>query len=100
MKNRHFSHLTSLALACALVSCAVLAGNEANPDAVELAPIPVPVEFSSDMDKPVAFDATATVTVECPDASAAGGVHDSSACDREARHVPHRREDHPDAQGL
>ena len=70
MKNLHVSHLTSLALACALVSCATFAGNEANPDAVELAPIPVPVEFSSDMDKPIAFDATATVTVACPDAGA------------------------------
>ena len=70
MKNRHVSHLASLALACALVSCATFAGNEANPDAVELAPIPVPVEFSSDIDKPIAFDATATVTVACPDAGA------------------------------
>ena len=70
MKNRHVSHLASLALACALVSCATFAGNEANPDAVELAPRPVPVEFSSDIDKPIAFDATATVTVACPDAGA------------------------------
>ena len=47
-----------------------LAGNEANPDAIELAPLPLPVEFKSDMDKPVAFDASATVTVDCPDAEA------------------------------
>ena len=52
------------------VSLAALAGNPANPDAVELAPLPVPVEFVRDMDKPVAFDATVTVTVECPDAGA------------------------------
>ena len=55
-----------------LVSFLAVAGNEANPDAVELAPLPVPVEFVRDMDKPVAFDATATVTVECPDAGAVG----------------------------
>ena len=46
------------------------AGNEANPDAIELAPLPLPVEFKSDMDKPVAFDTSATVTVDCPDAEA------------------------------
>ena len=47
-----------------------VAGNEANPDAIELAPLPLPVEFKSDMDKPVAFDATTTVTVDCPEAGA------------------------------
>ena len=47
-----------------------LAGNAANPDAVELVPLPMPVEFTSDMDKPVAFDATTTVTVDCPEAKA------------------------------
>ena len=31
--------------------------NGANPDAIELAPLPVPVSFRSDMDDPVAFDA-------------------------------------------
>lgn len=46
------------------------AGNVANPDAVELAPLPVPVEFSRDMDAPVAFDASASVSVSCPDAEA------------------------------
>ena len=44
------------------------AGNKANPDAIELAPIPQPVEFKSDMDKPVPFDATTTVSLTCPDA--------------------------------
>ena len=53
-----------------LVSLLAVAGNEANPDAVELAPLPVPVEFTSNMDAPVAFDATATVTVECPNPDA------------------------------
>ena len=60
------------AFAVAVVSAAAIAGNKANPDAVELVPIPKPVEFRSDMDKPVAFDATTTVTVECSDKEAAG----------------------------
>ena len=42
-----------------------------NPDAVELAPLPVPVDFESDMDRPVPFDAGATVRLDCPDAAAA-----------------------------
>ena len=53
-----------------LISCLAFAGNEANPDAIELAPLPMPVEFKSDMDKPVAFDASTTVVVDCPDAEA------------------------------
>ena len=61
--------MLSVSMVVALVA-AVAAGNKANPDAVELAPLPVPMEFTSDMDVPVAFDATATVTVECPDAGA------------------------------
>ena len=44
------------------------AGNAVNPDAIGLAPLPVPVEFSSDMDRPVPFDASTTVTAHCPDA--------------------------------
>jgi len=48
----------------------VFAGNTANPDAVELAPLPMPVEFKSDMDAPVAFDASTTVALACPDADA------------------------------
>ena len=46
--------------------------NGANPDAIELAPLPVPVSFRSDMDDPVAFDATTTVSIDCPDPEAAG----------------------------
>ncbi len=42
-----------------------------NPDAVELAPIPMPTAFESDMDSPVAFDATVSVALDCPDAEAA-----------------------------
>ena len=44
-------------LVAVVMSLSAVAGNEANPDAVELAPIPVPVEFTSNMDAPVAFDA-------------------------------------------
>ncbi len=42
-----------------------------DPDAVELAPLPAPVDFESDMDRPVPFDAGATVHLDCPDAAAA-----------------------------
>ena len=58
-------------LAVAFAALDSFAGNAANPDAIELAPLPMPVEFSSDMDNPVAFDSTATVVVECPDVAAA-----------------------------
>ena len=57
--------------AAVFFSAAAFAGNEANPDAVELAPLPTPAEFKSDMDRPVPFDASTTVAVECPDAKAA-----------------------------
>lgn len=60
-----------MAVALAVSPFGVFAGNEANPDAIELAPLPMPVEFKSDMDKPVAFDAFTTVTLECPDEEAA-----------------------------
>ena len=53
-------------------SSAAFAGSKANPDAIEFEPLPRPVEFRSDMDKPVAFDASATVVVDCPDEAAAG----------------------------
>ena len=59
-------------LAVAFSALASFAGNKANPDAIELAPLPMPVEFKSDMDSPVAFDASTTVTVECPDSAAVG----------------------------
>ena len=41
-----------------------------NPDAVELAPLPAPVDFESDMDRPVPFDAGTTVRLDCPDPAA------------------------------
>ncbi len=48
------------------------AGNAINPDAFEFAPVPWPVQMKNSMDNPVPFDATTTVTVECPDESAVG----------------------------
>ena len=51
--------------------CAAFGGNAVNPDAIELAPLPMPVEFRSDMDASVPFDRDTVVTVDCPDASAA-----------------------------
>ena len=61
-----------LAVVCAaLLPFAAFAGNKANPDAIELAPLPMPVEFKTDIDKPVAFDASTTVVVDCPDAEGA-----------------------------
>ena len=66
------SWLVSASLASILLPLAASAGNAANPDALELAPLPMPVEFKSDMDRPVAFDASTTVVVDCPDEAAAG----------------------------
>ncbi|MBQ1345759.1 MAG: hypothetical protein IIY62_05290 [Kiritimatiellae bacterium] len=60
MKVKTKAHCCLALVAIALSS---LAGNEANPDALELAPLPLPVELQSDMDKPVAFDASTTVWV-------------------------------------
>ena len=51
-----------------VAAVSVFAGNKANPDAIELAPIPVPREFKSDIDNPVAFDSSVTLDVDCPDA--------------------------------
>ena len=58
--------LVALMFAAGLAS----AENAVNRETVDLCPIPKPVEFRSDMDRPVAFDATAKVVVECPDAAA------------------------------
>ena len=41
-----------------------------SPDAVELAPLPAPADFESDMDRPVPFDAGTTVRLDCPDPAA------------------------------
>ena len=63
----------ALAIALSLAAGPALranAGNAANPDAIELAPLPMPVEFRSDMDRPVPFDAATKITVDCPDAKA------------------------------
>ena len=59
-----------LLFAVALSPSVVWAGNAANPDAIELEPMPCPVELSSDMDAPVPFDEKTTVTVDCSDAEA------------------------------
>ena len=56
-------------VASAMLPMTLVAGNKANPDAIELVPIPKLIEFRSDMDKPVPFDATTTVTLACPDAA-------------------------------
>ncbi len=62
---------TLILLMAIVCSVTALAGNTANPDAISLEPIPAPVEMKVDMDAPVAFDATTTVTLDCPDAAAA-----------------------------
>ena len=62
MKLKFANGLAAMGLA-GLFALSAVAGNEANPDAIELAPLPLPVEFKSDMDKPVAFDASTTVVV-------------------------------------
>ena len=63
-----FGMVAAVVLAAGVAS----AGNAVNRATVDLCPIPKPVEFSCDMDRPLAFDATAKVVVECPDAAAAG----------------------------
>ena len=56
-------------LAVAAVCVMAFAGRAAKPDSVELVPLPVPLEFTHDMDRPVPFDASTSVTVACPDAA-------------------------------
>ena len=53
--------------AISLATITAFSGNKANPDAIELAPLPLPIEFKSDIDNPVAFDSNTSVTVDCPD---------------------------------
>ena len=65
--NKFYSFVLLTVLALALSG---MAGNAANPDAIELEPMPRPVEMSSDMDAPVPFDEKTTVTVDCPDDAA------------------------------
>jgi len=67
MKNKASISLASL---CAALSLAAFGGNAANPDAIEIAPIPAPAELKADVDSPVPFDAQTTVAVECPDEAA------------------------------
>ena len=74
-ENGRVSRLVSRVLMilgiCIFAHCAAFAGNALNPDALELAPLPMPVQLKADIDSPVPFDARTTVTVECPDATAA-----------------------------
>ena len=62
-----------------VLAAVLFAGNAANPNACELSPIPLPVEFKSDMDRPLDFGQKTVVTVECPDASAATWLGDHLA---------------------
>ena len=50
------------------VAGSAFSGNDINPDAIELIPLPMPIEMKSDMDSPVAFDSRTLVVLECPDA--------------------------------
>jgi len=50
-----------------LFAAVSFAGNAANRDAIELTPVPLPIELSSDIDHPVPFDAKTTVALDCPD---------------------------------
>ena len=52
-ENRNaFAGLVALSLTVG-AACLTQAGNKANPDAIELSPLPMPVEFKSDIDSPV-----------------------------------------------
>ena len=60
-------------LALSMIAVTTLfAGNESNPVAIEH--VPLPIEFKSDIYRPVAFDETVRVTVDCPNKSG-GFVH-------------------------
>ena len=72
--------MKGIILVAALTTAAVLfAGNAANPNACELSPIPLPLEFKSDMDRPLDFSPKTVVTVECPEASAVTWLGDHLA---------------------
>lgn len=58
----------SLAVLCACVAAGAFGGNVVNRETVDPAIIPMPASFVTDMDRPVALDAAAKVTVFCPDA--------------------------------
>ena len=70
MENYRNCRKATVAALVTIAVAALFAGNDANPDAIELLPLPMPVEFKSDIDRSVPFDETVTVTVDCPDASA------------------------------
>ena len=69
MKNYSKAVIAALSV---IAVAASFAGNKANPDAVELAPLPMPVEMTRNIDRPVPFDEKTTIIVDCPDASAVG----------------------------
>ena len=54
-----------------ILSATAVTGNETNPDAIELVPLPMPADFKSDIDNAVPFDSSATVVLDCPDVAAA-----------------------------
>lgn len=60
----------ALLVVVAVVGASVVAGNSVNTETVEMTPIPRPVEYAADMDKPVPFDSSTVVTVDCPDMDA------------------------------
>ena len=45
--------VTAVAVAAAAALNSAIAGNDLNPDSLELLPLPAPVEFKSDIDRPV-----------------------------------------------
>ena len=71
MTTKMMKLVAGAAMVAAMAGGVFAAGNAANPDALALEPIPVPVEAKIDMDAPVAFDAATTVTLDCPDGAAA-----------------------------
>ena len=55
--------MKTLLVVC-LLSVSAVAGNAVNPETIDLEPIPVPVESTSDMDRPVALPASAFALME------------------------------------
>lgn len=61
----------SICVVTAFLAISLTAGNKVNPDALELTPVPLPIEMQSDIDAPVDFNAATTILVDCPDKLAA-----------------------------
>ena len=72
----------SICVVTAFLAISLTAGNKVNPDALELTPVPSPIEMQSDIDAPVDFNAATAILVDCPDKLASQWLE---------RHLAHNR---------